>query len=105
MRPRHHETVARRKLDILDLPEAKLCSWDASVRGVVLYEFEHGGRRLRAFVSDEEHEAELLRFEATGKCHECGGDGQEWRGWNNKTGHRWETCRRCGGSGRPKEAA
>jgi len=45
-------------------------------------------------------DAEPFRFEAeTGKCADCGGDGQEWRGWSHIGGHKWRPCKRCGATG------
>lgn len=35
----------------------------------------------------------------TGKCIECGGDGQAWIGWSLAEGNRYATCRKCNGKG------
>lgn len=35
----------------------------------------------------------------TGKCHECGGTGQEFWGWNHETGSKYRPCRRCDATG------
>ena len=52
-------------------------------------------------ISDVEHNAWLLAWEKqTGKCHECGGTGQEWAGWNHETGDRYRDCRRCKATGK-----
>ena len=51
-------------------------------------------------VTDAEIAEEKKNYERdTSKCHECGGDGQEWRGWHHEDGHKFITCTRCGGSG------
>lgn len=48
---------------------------------------------------------ELEWEQKTGLCKTCVGSGQEWRGWNRKTGDRFEECRRCGGTGKVKAFA
>jgi hypothetical protein len=35
----------------------------------------------------------------TGKCHNCYGTGQEWHGWNHKTGNRYRNCTECKDTG------
>lgn len=49
-------------------------------------------------------EAEIKQAEAdyerdTGKCHACGGTGQEWWGWDRATGDKVKPCRRCEATG------
>jgi hypothetical protein len=38
-----------------------------------------------------------------GKCWQCVGTGQDFAGWNNKTGVRYQTSKRCVGSGKAKQ--
>jgi hypothetical protein len=58
------------------------------------------GEQQQAFVTDAEiKKAEGEWEKQTGKCHVCGGDGQESFGWNAKTGTTYDTCTRCGGAG------
>lgn len=37
--------------------------------------------------------------ERTGNCVKCTGPGQAWVGWSQANGHRYETCKACGGTG------
>jgi hypothetical protein len=58
------------------------------------------GEVKEVFVSYAETTVAELEWEAqTGKCHNCGGDGQENCGWHHETGPRYRTCQRCTGSG------
>lgn len=41
----------------------------------------------------------------TGKCAQCEGSGQEWAGYNVRTGDRFRKCLLCGGSGKRCEVA
>jgi hypothetical protein len=48
--------------------------------------------------------AELEAFQRewqarTGKCFECYGTGQDWAGWNAKTGNRYRPCQHCKATG------
>jgi len=61
------------------------------------------GPSTRVAVTFAEIAAEEKAFEAeTGKCYKCGGDGEEWAGWNHKTGHYFRPCSRCGATGNAK---
>lgn len=35
----------------------------------------------------------------TGKCSNCKGTGKSWIGWGKDTGHRYESCKPCSGTG------
>jgi len=110
----HRERVALRKVG--NLENFKFFAWehvggDATImegcvtvklvqkgkrKGLPAYE----GERVRVVVTDAEIVAEAARYAAeTGNCPDCMGSKEEWRGWARDTGHRYETCRRCGGSG------
>lgn len=109
------EIVARRKL--YPLPESwKVSEWErigpdaVRYKGGITRPFAKGPRKgqphwftkeyQECVVLKSEMEAEKISFEKeTGKCWLCGGDGQEWRGWNRETGEKFETCRRCNGTG------
>ena len=116
MRPGHDEAVVRRKLG--ELPDNwAICGWerignDTTVYRGGLYRLLTRGKRKglktwdkvthRCAVTDAEHSAECLRFEAeTGTCATCGGDGQEWAGWHRDNGNYFRKCSRCAGSGKP----
>lgn len=44
--------------------------------------------------------ARAQRYEVeSGRCSKCGGNGQEWAGWNHEHGNRYRECLRCKGSG------
>ncbi len=52
-------------------------------------------------VTDEEEYAERMRYETeTGNCSTCGGMCIEWVGWHRITGHKYQKCGRCAGSGK-----
>ncbi len=58
------------------------------------------GEQQQAFVTHAEiKKAEEEWEQETGKCHVCGGDGQETNGWTVNTGSLYCTCTRCGGTG------
>jgi hypothetical protein len=60
----------------------------------------YDGPRLEAVVTDAEVSAERARFEQeTGKCGECCGDGQVFKGWHYQTGASYRPCRVCAGTG------
>jgi hypothetical protein len=60
----------------------------------------YDGERVKCFVSRREVAEEEARFEReTGKCGNCGGDGQEFARWSAAHGTEWRTCRRCEGTG------
>lgn len=105
MRPDHLLSVARRKLG---RPTAVTRAWecipfDGPTIGVCLTladDAESFPNREDVLIDKREEDEEKARFEReTGKCHRCGGDGQDWAGWNHGTGHRWRPCKRCGASG------
>jgi hypothetical protein len=105
VRPDHLLSIARRKLN---RPDAVTMSWecipfDGPTEGVriVVVDDNINWRNPETVLVDARDEAEeKARFEReTGKCHICGGDGQEWRGWDRETGHRWRACKRCSGTG------
>jgi hypothetical protein len=107
--------VAIRKL--LPLPEScEMCGWEAVGPDAVIYSFapykflkkgknagkkRYGAITHKAVVTLSEIRAEESSYELeTGRCAICGGDGQEWAGWNHKDGHRFKICSRCEGSGK-----
>ena len=58
------------------------------------------GEERTCFVTYAEEKHERASWEKeTGKCSNCGGDGQELAGWSAATGTRYKQCRRCNGSG------
>ena len=58
------------------------------------------GEERTCFVTYAEEKAECAAWEKeTGKCSNCGGDGQEWAGWTAASGTIYKQCRRCVGSG------
>lgn len=58
----------------------------------------------KVFLGNDEHDAFRLKWERdTGKCHRCGGTGQEERGWHYQTGTRFGTCARCSGTGKAQQ--
>lgn len=116
----HGETIARRRLGLMDKWEMcgfqkldGLESWTFSMavptfieRGARKGQKKWTGPTLRCCITSEEIQAEFHRYEAeTGQCGLCCGSGQEWAGWNHKTGNRWRTCSRCNGSGERAVAA
>lgn len=49
----------------------------------------------------DEHRDWLLQWERrTGKCSECCGSGQSWRGWHHIKGNTFKPCKRCDATGR-----
>lgn len=55
----------------------------------------------KMIVSPADVLARKLRFEAeTGNCHQCGGVGQEFKGWSKEAGRLTRECRRCRGNGK-----
>lgn len=109
MRPDHVLSVARRKLN---RPTAVMASWEAlgpldtpdGLRVELADDSETWSNRATVLIDIREEDEEKARFEReSGKCHVCGGDGQEWRGWNRETGHRWRPCKRCGATGAAPE--
>ena len=53
------------------------------------------------YITLREHKAWRKEWSRkTGRCYECGGDGQAWAGWNCKTGDKWKRCGLCGGTGK-----
>lgn len=50
------------------------------------------------FAEYREWEAEWEK--KTGKCAECE-EGREWCGWSESEGHRYRTCLKCKGTGKP----
>ena len=58
------------------------------------------GEERTCFVTYAEAKAECAAWEkATGKCSDCGGDGQKSYGWSADAGALYRQCRRCNGSG------
>lgn len=62
------------------------------------------GTERTVFFTVQEHSAWEDARDKQGICKDCAGTGQKWRGWNHETGNRYETCRRCEGTGVPKQA-
>lgn len=107
----HLLNIARRKTG---RPTAVAASWEAlgepghhdGVRMEIADDNVTWANLETVIVDRREEDAEPARYEAeTGKCGLCGGDGQEWRGWNRETGHLWRECKRCGGTGAPSSPA
>jgi hypothetical protein len=115
----HRATVANRKIGVI--PNFLWHSWecldtaDGSVlmtgcvsSGLVTKGPRKGrprydGEPKRVVVTDGELLTEKARYECEeGKCSECGGDGQEFAGWNHITGTRWRECTRCGAPDNPE---
>ena len=103
MRIDHTLNIARRKAG---RPTAVCRSWEClgvpthGIRVELADDAETWPNRQMVLVDKTEMDAEPARYETeTGKCGECGGDGNEWRGWSKDGGHRWRTCRRCNGAG------
>lgn len=58
--------------------------------------------RKQSFITLSEIEQEEKNWEkATGKCSQCGGDGQQLVGFSVVDGSIYDTCRKCNGSGDP----
>ena len=103
MRVDHILNLARRKAG---RPTAVCRSWacigepTVGLRVEIADDAEHWPNRQTVLIDKTEMDAEPRRYEAeTGMCGNCGGDGQEWRGWSRDGGHRWRSCRRCNGTG------
>ena len=61
------------------------------------------GEVKEVFINESEVKAAELAWEKeTGKCQNCGGDGQAWAGWHHINGTSYKTCRRCDGTGMAK---
>jgi hypothetical protein len=116
----HRENVASRKVNAPE--DFEWFSWECLDDGGVLMEgstssglHESGprkgrpkfdGPRKKTVVTEEEHTAERLRYEAeTGNCFQCGGDGQMSWGWDNIKGSIWRPCDRCAATGKPPSRA
>lgn len=64
------------------------------------------GKKLVAVPVTERDRIIALYEEVTGKCKLCHGKGQEWAGWDHKSGDRYRDCKRCGCTGNaPKDTA
>lgn len=109
MRPDHILALARRKLN---RPTAVMASWEAlgpydkpyGLQVELADEPVEWSNRTVVLIDIREEDEEKARFEReTGKCHRCGGDGQDWAGWNRDTGTRWRPCKRCGATGTAPE--
>lgn len=112
--PNGYELAARILLDKDDRWE--LYAWKVlasdvvQVTGAIPIKKYADGRRVWpkgngdvATVSDAKMHEALRAWESRcGSCAGCGGDGREFAGWNRERGYRYQTCRRCGGSGKPK---
>lgn len=61
---------------------------------------EHGSKFIFSILVSDLDKFKVEWSTRTGKCHECYGTGQEWHGWNHKTGNRFRDCRSCGASGK-----
>lgn len=48
---------------------------------------------------------ESERAESLGICVECWGTKEVWIGWGKYTGHRYKTCPKCKGTGKPAAEA
>lgn len=108
-----YESVAKDKLKLGD--DYDVAGWEKIGPDAVIYKFgpvkiltrgkNKGQRRVTkathtCAVFDSEIKEAKMKFESdTGKCYLCGGDGQEWRGWNYISGNEFEECRRCLGTG------
>lgn|GEM_PF-4733892 len=103
----HGLSLARRKLNRHD---AVVRQWECIGKPTVGVRYELADpetftNREAVLLDKRELDAEPFRFEReTGKCADCGGDGQEWCGWSHVGGHRWRECKRCGGNGSAPEA-
>jgi hypothetical protein len=107
VRPDHIASVARRKAN---RPDAVVMSWEClpfdgpteCVRVTLADDPVNWANPGCVDITPAEEQAEKARFESEErKCHLCGGDGKEWRGWSHGTGHRYRTCVRCSGTGTP----
>lgn len=72
--------------------------------GRVAWGFEEKATKRSLLFTLGEFEAWKLEWEKrTNRCSVCHATdhhpGQEWMGWSEKDGHRYEPCRRCGGTG------
>ena len=64
------------------------------------------GEEREVFASYAEITATELAWEKEhDTCHQCGGDGQMWAGWNHETGTRYRECDVCVGSGKPAKTS
>ncbi len=106
-------TIARRKLQLPDTYTC--CGWtrvdpdgllvrmkEECIKSAGKNKGKPGwrGEEQTCFVTYAEEKAECAAWEKeTGKCSNCGGDGQELDGWSAATGTRHKQCRRCNGSG------
>ncbi len=60
----------------------------------------------RVVITRSELDAEERRYEREhDRCRVCLGRGQEIIGWSKADGSRYEPCRRCNATGRPKAAS
>lgn len=116
-RPDFLTIIGRKKLG-LDAPWT-VYRWELIEEGTWLLhlaeqgEFTKGPRKGKAKWGKENRRATATlvdlraaeaEFEATGKCHQCGGSGAEWAGWHHITGTRYKECHRCSGTGKPPMA-
>ena len=61
------------------------------------------GTERKVVVSDADMDAAAAKYEAeTGLCWHCKGTGQVAVGWSRAEGIRYETCRRCAGTGKAR---
>lgn len=110
----HKMTVANRKMGHIEkfqwyrwevLADDSILMTGCVSSGLVLKGKRKGkprydGEPRSIVVTLEEEHAEERRFERdTGKCAECGGDGNVFAGWHHIHGTSHRTCQRCKGVG------
>ena len=69
-------------------------------KGLPRFHHPKASSRQTVVVSDNEIKAQAEKYEAeTGHCWNCKGTGQRQAGWSAKEGIRYQSCKRCGGTG------
>lgn len=61
--------------------------------------------RTVVIMGEERRRFEVQWSESTGLCPSCVGHGDVARGWSITDGTRYETCKRCNGTGKRAEAS
>lgn len=81
---------------------------DLLVTGGIEARFKNGRPKwlkpsVQVVVTQAELRAQESRYEREhARCAVCFGTGQDWVGWSAKDGNRYEPCRACKATGRPK---
>lgn len=109
----HRGAVAIRKARVagwLPFKWQRIGRDDSLFTGCVPSEGKNGKRKwpkphTQVVVTQAEADAEADAYESEhGRCRECYGSGQEWRGWSLAQGNKYEPCKACGATGLPAKA-